>query len=239
MRRYLSIVMLWARRSVAALLAIVAAMAAGEAALFLRAARRSGETGFERILASSHIGFAAAGGLLLLCGWLAYIFGEFGSRQRCTLDRLSVPRFGGFACHWAGATACYLIFWGAQLGIALGLYALWRRGAPVDAQGPQTLLLAFCRDGFLHALLPLEETSCYVRNALLCAALGASAAWYGYRQKTPLLLWMATMTLAWFEHELGDFVRDLLMGLACVAVIACAVLGVVWDAGREEDDETP
>lgn len=244
MKRYLSVFMLWARQCVYKLLLILLVMAAAEAALFYFTLERYFSQEFyslETVLAGSHISVACAVGFLLLCALLCFTGCEFGARPGYTLSRLSVTKWGAFLCQLTHNTLCFLVFWAAQLGVVLGLCALYKYLAPAESYGAQTVFVAFYRDEFLHSLLPLEEGSRYVRNALLALALGASTALFSKKQrcgkKGILAVFMAVVTVIWFRDGMGSFGGDMLMSMISAAAILYVMLtdlGVLEEKEYEE-----
>lgn len=234
MKSYLSVTALWLRRSLRPLALLLSALFALETAVFWLALRVWAAWGLEKCLAESLIGLIAAAGFLLLCAWLVYVGGEFSARQSYTLRRLSVSPFGGFLARWAACAACFAILWGAQTAIALWLCALYKRLGPAENWSAQTVLLAFYRSPFLRGLLPLREAGLWVRNALICLALGAAAARMPARRKFGALPYPAVLTVCWFRCELGGFVLPLLLSLLCGIVIAVELYKAA--AGEEGDD---
>ncbi len=234
MKRYLSVTALCLRRCLPPLCVILAALFAAETAAFLLALRVHAREGLEAVLAASRVGLIAAAAFLLLCAWLFYVGGEFSGRQSYTLRRLSVTPLGGFLARWAACSACFAIFWGAQTAAVLGLCFLYKRLGPPELWSAQAALMAFYRNAFLHGLLPLHDTTLWVRNALLCLALGAAAARMPARKKFGALLHSAVLTAMWFRCEPGGLVLPLLLILLSLGVIAVELYRA---AAREEGDD--
>ena len=234
MKPYLSVTALWLRRSLRPLALLLAALFALEPASFWLALRARAAWGLEAVLAASHVGLIAGAAFLLLCAWLFYVGGEFSARPSYTLRRLSVTPLGGFLARWAACGVCFAIFWGAQTAAALGLCLLYKRLGPPELWSAQAALMAFYRNAFLHGLLPLHDTTLWVRNALLCLALGAAAARMPARRKFGALPYPAVLTVCCFRCELGGFVLPLLLSLLCGIVIAVELYKAA--AGEEGDD---
>lgn len=233
MRRYLSVAALCLRRCLLPLCLILAGLFAAETAAFWLSLRAHAAAGLESALAGSRIGLLAALGFLLFCGWLFRIGNVFSVRQDYTWSRLSVTRLGGFFARWAAFTACFVVFWGAQTAIALWLCFLYRKlGDPALWSG-QAAMLAFYRSAFFHALLPLRDTLVWVRNAVLCLALGAGAARLPARRKFGGFSYLAVITAFWFRHALGSFVLDLFLILAGLVMIAVEL----YRAAAQEEGE--
>ncbi|MBR2520810.1 MAG: hypothetical protein IKE62_01340 [Oscillospiraceae bacterium] len=231
MRQIFSLIMLWTRRSILRTAVLALLTAAAQTVLFALAMRGGGS--LEDVLYKGRPGIAAAVGFLLLCAQLYLVGGNFGSRQDYTLDRLAVGRGAGFACRWAASALCVFVFWGAQAAAALWLCRLYSLlgGSP----GPQAAVLAFYRNRFLHALLPLAERGGYVRNAFICAALGAESAGCGGKKR--LFGIMPFAVLIWFRHPLGSLGLDVWICLFAAAVAAFSIFRLRSPHGEEEADE--
>lgn len=234
MKSLFDVTALWLRRSLRTLVLLIAALLASETAAFYLSLRAYAAAGLEQVLLRSRIPLLAAVGLLLLCARLFIIGGEFSSRQSYTLRRLSVSPRGGFLARWAACTVCFVILWGAQTAIALWLCFLYKKFGPPELWSPQAVLLALYRSAFLHALLPLRDAALWVRNALVCLALGASAARMPARKKHSALPYLAVLTVCWFRGELGGLM-PLLLILMSLIVIAAALFRA-FSTGEEEDD---
>ena len=84
-----------------------------------------------------------------LLGRLDY---DVSSAFRCAIPFLSIPCF-----------AALVIFWAAQVLFVLLLCRVYLAKADPACVNAQTVFLAFYRQKFLHSLLPLAETSRWVR----------------------------------------------------------------------------
>lgn len=242
MKQHLSVLMLAARSTVYKLLGLLLVMAAVEGALFYLVLNRllHGELiSLEQVVNQSRMPLVCGVCFLLLCVMLSLTGCEYsGSKLQYTIKRLSV-REETTVLWWAVYnTVCFLAFWAVQLLIAVLLCRLYvAKVDPVSVSG-QTIFLAFYRDKFLHSLLPLEEISRYIRNALLICGLGASAACFSFRQrhgqKGIAIVALAAVTLGYFSRPMGSFGSDLVMAIMAVAVAAVAIAGI-W--GERVDEE--
>ena len=235
LRRRFSVLLLWTGRLARQEAVILLFTAAAQALLFLASLRRHGEEGFENVLTGSHVALAALAGYVLLCLWVFLICSGTGSRGDYTLDRLGLRRGEVFFLHWLSMTAGFLCFWGAQTGAALGLCFLWSRLGPETLQSPQTFLLAFYRDSFFHALLPLADTVIYVRNLCFCAALGAAAA-TAARKPSPGFYCIALLGPLWFRAELLGPVKPVFDICVYLIVGIISVIYAFWRKGETDND---
>lgn len=242
MKQHLSVLMIAARSTIYKLLGLLLVMAAAESALFYLVLKRTlaGELiGLEQMVNQSWMPLVSGVCFLLLCVMLSLTGCEFsGSKLRYTIKRLSV-REETTVLWWAVYnTICFLIFWAVQLLIALLLCRLY--AAKIDPMyvSDQTIFLAFYRDKFLHSLLPLEETSRFICNAILICGLGASAACFSFRQrhgqKGIAIIALAAVTLGFFPRAMGSFGNDMVIAIIALAVAVGAMVGMRKERDNEE-----
>jgi ferredoxin len=130
----------------------------------------------EMVVQNSGMRWIFAAALAVLTLLLCMTGFETRGKQGYTLMRLSVSPRWVFAWQSVYNTACYVILWLVQVLVAAGLCALYVRQAPADYVSGQTVVLAFYRSDFLHALLPFESVGIWVRDLALCIGLGICAA---------------------------------------------------------------
>lgn len=247
MRRHISVLMLAARGSIYKLLLLLAAMVAGEYALFSLALKKlaaAAETAamaageslgqwrfespwvLEDAFTNSHIHWVFAAGLIVLCAIL--VLNGSGGKCGYTLRRLSVSE-RTVGIWWAVYDmAALVIFWAAQVLFALLLCQVYLAKADPACVNAQTVFLAFYRQKFLHSLLPLAETSRWVCNGALWAGLAVTASCGTYRlrrgKKCAAVVVLAVITALSFSREMGGFGGD--VALALIALVAAgAALG--------------
>lgn len=115
----------------------------------------------------------------------------------------------------------------SHLSIVLAMCRVYAAQDP-DMVNSQTVFLAFYRVPFLHSLLPLADGWRYVRNAVLCAALGVCAAAFPVQQRQGnrgfAAVILTALTVLFFVQPVrsGDF---WLIG-ALVVITAVALLNV-------------
>ncbi len=192
MREYCTVLMLAARGVLWKLLAIAAAVAAAQGALFALFWRAYPPEapyyarlyyGLEYMVQESRLAVPAAAGLAALSLALAFHGRErAGSRSRYTLDRLGVnPRH--ILLLWAGCYAlCLLVYWGFQAAAALGLCRVMTAGGWV-ADDMQTLSLACWRSPYLHILFPLSDWIQLLSNGVLLLSLALAASSFSFLQR--------------------------------------------------------
>lgn len=236
MKQHLSVLMLAIRSSFYKLLAILAAMAVAEGVLFHLALRENDILEYVFDGAFTHAVFLA--GFLTLCAVLLLPGSERGGgRERYTLRRLGVPERTVVLWTWLGNSCCILIFWAAQLAFVLLLCKYYTMTAAPGAVNRQTIFLAFYRNNFLHALLPLAELTRWMRNIALVVCLGGSTAAAPCRMRRgeqpvgTLVLTVASAAL--FARPVGSVWTDILL----TGYAVCSTAYAVWMCWKEATDD--
>ncbi len=227
MKKHLSVFALAVRGTLYKVLAICAAAALlqlGLCVFFLKwgTAWEGIPTLLEQLIDLTFYGVVAKIAFIAVCAMLCVFSCDHSpSRSGYTLRRLQIGERTAvfwFAVCNAGMLA---LFWASQLATALAVYLLCRWADPSVAAFPQTLLIAFYRNGYLHALLPLREVSLWVRNLSLLAALALCCAAFSYHQRRghnrlePLVLML--FTLFYFSQPAGSLDSDLVLILVALA----------------------
>lgn len=154
-----------------------------------------------------------------------------------TLRRLGLPERYFILWNALYCALVYLIFWAAQLAFALLLCKYYTTVTNPDFLNPQTVFLAFYRSDYLHSLLPLAETSRWVRNIAYVIGLGACTAAspclerrkiHPFLPSIPLILFVL-----FFTRPVGDIAFDLAQAIAALGGGAYALAGC-W---KEVPDE--
>ena len=243
MRQHLSVLMLAARSTIYKILGLFAFTAVAECALFYFALQKTlgGEPlALEQLMSESRIALVCGVSFLLLCALLSLTGCEIGgSKLRYTLQRLSIGEIT-IVFWWAVYNvACFFLFWALHVVIVLLLSRLYVARMDTAYVSGQTILLAFYRNNFLHSLLPLAETSRYIRNAIFVLSLGISAACFAYRQrrgeKVFAIVVLAMLVVVYFSKAMGNFGSDLLLSLTALGITGSAI--GIWK-GRGLEDES-
>lgn len=241
MKQHTSVFWLCARRSLPGLALLLLLMAAVESVLFGLLLRANPNAYPEWLYEKAHLGLVCGGAFVLLCGLLALPRTELNGKQGYTIRRLSLPRWEVWLWQSLSNALCFLILWGAQLGIALALFALYEGSA--ERVSGQSILLTFYRSDFLHSLLPLRETSRYIRNIFLVLALGAATAaapmrmYVGKKGSLVLLIALMAVVLGFFSRGISDFGGDLFLCMGAAVAIIGEVLAILDVMGEGENDE--
>lgn len=178
MKRWLSVLTPATRLSVWKVLLLSALAAGVQVLLFLTVPQIGGDSipYLEAAAEMARLSLVFAVGLVLVCAVLVLPGMERGARTGYTLRRLAVDE-RVVVLLWGGVNALLLfIFWGIQTAAALALSRYYLQTTLAEYAAPQTLLLAFSRSSYLHALLPTWDWGLTIRNLLGCAVLGLSSA---------------------------------------------------------------
>ena len=241
MKQHLSVLMLAARSTLYKLLGLFLIMAAAESVLFyitMQKAQAEGLHGLEQMITQSRLALVCGVCFLLVCTLLSLTGCElFGSKLRYTIKRLSV-REGTTVLWWAVYNILiFFVFWAVQLLIVLLLCRFYTSTLDPAQLSDQTMFLAFYRHKFLHSLLPLAETSRYIRNVILILGLGVSSACFSFRQrqnqKGIAIFLLAVVTVLMFSREMGSFGNDIFMMLIVLVVAGSAVVNIWKEPGDE------
>ena len=189
MRKKLSIMMLTARASMKRLVAVLAGMAILEWILFFVALNREALTGalrfevwnesvnvsmvFSVLIGQSKISIIFLVGLILyfvaLCG---NIFGKKGCHVEYSFDRLALSKKTMFGCVAVYNILCFFLFWGIQVLLLLVFAGMYATQPGQIECGPQTILLSFYEQPFLHLMLPTGSEYLYIIHIVLWILFG-------------------------------------------------------------------
>ena len=177
MKKYLSVTALAARGVVYKLLGLTllcALLRAGEFWLRLRAELKLPEAApnIQWLLNDSRQSLIFGICFILLYAALCTVgLHARGGHPGYTLYRLRVSE-RVTAVLWAAVfAAALLIFWAAQAGASLLLCRLYAARVGAEAYDNQTFFVLFYQNRLLHSLLPLDETSRWLRNFCMAAGL--------------------------------------------------------------------
>ena len=157
--------------------------------------------------------------------------GLLGARSDLPYARLGLTRRQMLVLIAEQNAVCYFILWAWQALLALALAAWWCHAHP-GAVGPQTMFVTFYRVRFLHALLPLGDVWLWVRNIVLCLALGVCSAYAALTRKTvgPMIVGVAAAIVFPTAMAMETFVIIEIVILAGAAAFC-------WMDGKDEPDD--
>lgn len=252
MRRYLSILMLMARKTIYKILLISAGLAVIQGFIFSRllSARMTSADGRNvllrlDLLISDHKSIIIVFGIafVLMTGVLVFTACDFGSRQSYTYERLSVSKKGVFLLQSMYNFCCYLILWGVQLIILAIMCVIYVKKQDPAAIDSQTLFLAFFRNRFMHNIMPLGDLPVFLRNIVLALGLGFSSAFFAFKQRLGQfdmgIVFLTVLTLIFFNaFSLGDQGSNLILGAASLILIIIALNRIYGKDNADEAIET-
>lgn len=219
MKKHISVFMLMARCTIYRILGLLAVMVAAETGLFWLALKKGvSEEGFglEYVISQSHIEIVFLAFFIFVTILLLASTGyETKGKHYFTLMRLSTSRREVFFWQSIYNMICYLLFWAVQVLAVVLLCFIYVENAPPEYVTGQTIFLAFYRNDFLHSLLPFEDILFWIRNLLICMALGFGTAQYPMEEYKPKKSFGAFwgFLFVFFIGELGDYTNCISMSV--------------------------
>lgn len=214
-------------------------MAAVEAGMFWMTLKRGVSQegyGLEYVIDKSHIAFVFFIAFVIMDIFLISFAGyEKIETHRYTLMQLSVTRKEVYYLQSIYNTLCYLLFWAMQILIVMLLGYLYVKNAPAEYVTGQTIFFAFYRNSFLHSLLPFEDFPYWIRNILLCIALGLMSAMYLTEESKPKRTYGAFWGIAYvtFIGRVGDYGLCIILG---IFAIVCIMVEIHYINKKEKEE---
>jgi hypothetical protein len=238
MRKYFSVFLVAVRSTMYKIMGILILMAAAETILFwiqLKGIESGIPLSLEELVRISRISLVSGAAFLAVCCILSLVGYEMsGSRTRYTIQRLSVKEEAVVLLWALNSMIALCIFWAAQLGIVLLLSKIYIDFLEPVSFNRQTIFLAFHRSGFLHSLLPLEETSRVLRNVAMIFGLGIAAACFAQKQrqgqKGIAIMVLTALTVVTFSGDMGKLGTD----IGIIAAFLAAAVFSVYSIFRTE-----
>ncbi len=226
MKPYVSVFALYVRMNFLKLLVLIIGMSAGQIAYF--------HTRLQAVIAYAESRLATPGGLandsltrmeeiisspykmiagiafLLLCVALCMAGGTSSAGPRYTLARLGITERETFWVQSAANALFFLILWCVEVLVSVALCSYYCANIPYEVGGipvvsEQSILLAFYRDDYLHALLPMSDILGWSSNVLTALTLGIATAGYAFLGRRGVfssdIITTALVTLAHFGLE--------------------------------------
>lgn len=234
MRKHLSVFMLAARSTIYKVGAVLFAMTCTECIIlynFLLEIKNGSVYSVGTVIENGKIPLVCGTAFLIMCLFLSTAGCEFsGSKLRYTLSRLSV-REEILVFLWAIYNViCLFILWAVQLVIVLVFCWFYIKYMAPAYINEQTVFMAFYDNGFLHSILPLAETSRYVRNVMLILGLGVSGAYFSFKlrhdQKDISAAILSALTFISFSGSMGRFGSDVFIILVTICILANSFYGL-------------
>ena len=241
MKQKKSIWMLFAGATVPKLFLILLGLAAIDTALFLKNVADYGNLGLEPMLVHVPFAWVLFGAVLL---WTLVVSMPGLSHMEYTLERLPLTRKEITHRHVLYSALSYGVLVSVQMLILLGLFLWYGRMDTEGVFGPQTILMTFYGDEFLHALFPLGDWPLLLRNVILAAAMGMATAGVSLnlRENKGSALWniiLMVLLLAWVfpMGPEGGSVPQLLIGGPVYLLLGGGGLNYQQEKHRTEEAE--
>ena len=221
MRKYASVITLFVRSTLSHLLILLGVMAVSQTVVLSMAMEKAS---YEELAPDwTIISLIYAAGFILLTLDLCRIGCNYGAKTSYTIQRLQISERAFCLCQAIYNGAAYLIFWAFEVLILWALCFFLAHTADPSDISLQATMLTFFNVDFLHGLLPLAETSRYIRNIFLVLGMGAASAYFPFCQRrgklSPQVLILTTTFLATYSTGIGSFMMDMLVSAIAVAVM--------------------
>lgn len=258
MRRYRSYLSLMARSTLYKELLLILGMAVVEGALFFYQSQKQitflaaytadrEEVWMSRALTigemveNARLSLVWFGGLLLLSLLLIRTAGRW---RDYTLNRLGLSRVQGNLLYGGYCAVSFVLLWGFQAALCLGMCLFYRQQLPAEMVTRQTILLSIYQVPLFSTLLPLANGLRWVTDVFVMAALGVCAAGGARLMRLgcrPLASIELLVVLFWLEHGRNDSF-DLSMEAVHITVAFCfgavaVARMILWD--NEDGEEEP
>lgn len=237
-RKHISVLMLYARSSIAPLLCTVILVAGIQTGLFLWELQHSA-TALETVIQPDSFKGVFISGIIFL---VAFLYRMNGGGY--TLRRLRITERTVFLWHVLSCFFCFVILWMAEIVVLTALCRYYLAQEIASGLSNQALFLAFYRNAFLHSILPLESVSRWFYLFFSFASLAFVTAGavvrkrYGrnIRNNAPLSVTIVAMVF-YFVRLLGSLASDVLLCLFHLAVILYSLWDVWFNAEEVTSDE--
>ena len=186
-RKYTSVFGLYARASSLKMMVILLAMSVVQIGLFVKNYVPSVGVGYDNpfvvAVQASKLPLVFEISFLLITILLCKTGTEYSSKTGYTLRRLCVSERATFFCQAMYNMFAYVLFVATQIVVIFVCGMIFLKSEPAEYVNVQAIFLAFYSDGFLHALLPLEDVFLWGRNLCWLLALGMTTAEFPYLQR--------------------------------------------------------
>lgn len=257
MNRYLSTIGLYARWNLYKILAIILVTAlaagimtyrvpAGEVTVNMGPNPETGETmqaltvygKVENAAARGRAPVVCAAGFVVIAAVMSLTGCGYGVKADYTVRRLRVKEPRAMFLWAAYHAALLVLFWAVLAAVMYGVM-VYRMGMDVTTNyhyGPQSLMLLFYSDAFLHHLLPLEDAAVWGAGIASVLAVALSSVAFSCRQRQGkfsilILLAVAAAILAFF-YDVGSNVNFVLMVLQLA--VAGGAAGTIMRGDADE-----
>ncbi len=151
-----------------------------------------------------------------------------GSKAGYTVSRLQITEEQFFVLQAVYNFLIFLLVWLYEAYISYRLMDIYSLLIPAQAYFPKDVFLAYYRNEFLHSIIPLKAIHLWVRNLILCAALGVASAQFSFKQRQGkfsfFALAMPVFAVLFFAPELENWANSVVVITVSVVVILCHLI---------------
>ena len=235
MKNNISVIILFQKQALKAILPVLAAMPVLEGILFFTLTgtlRADGAFWLEELVEKSAMWWVFWIAFAAICILLIRAAVDGTGRPSYSLQRLAISKQNLFACRVLALVITFLLLWAVQILTVFLLLSLVCSNPAYSCFSSQSIFLAFYRNDFLHNLLPMEDWLCWLRNMVLFFGLSTSAAYCTLPQdesekKSNLLFLLHIASLInSFSWTLGSNWMNVLAILCsgcCTVIILCKI----------------
>ena len=138
---------------------------------------------------------------------------------------------------WQTLSGMFYLFmlWAFELLLVLAFSSAYMKYSPEDSISIQTVFLAFYKNSFLHALLPLESIGTYIRNIVFIISLSVCSSVfsvYSLNGKISYeILVLSPLVILSFKRKLGEPTIDFLLGFYALFILGWCIFDIFKKEG--------
>lgn len=188
----------------------------------------------ENIFEESRITLVFAAAFLLLLLILCTTC-RSSSKTVYTLRRLRIGTRSIVLWQTLSGVFYLFMFWAFELLLVLLFSGIYMKYSPQDSISIQTVFLAFYKNSFLHALLPLESIGTYIRNIVFIISLGVCSSVFSVYSLmgkfTYEILVLSPLVVLSFKRSLGEPTLDFLTCFYAVFILGWCIFDIFKKEG--------
>lgn len=239
MRKHLSVFMLFVRSGLVSTIVLSLLMAAVQIVYYFISCAEK-EILVETMIDEAAFAFVFALFFALMVKWLCQAC-TGKAKSAYTLHRLSVSPKVIFLWQSLSNALLIFIFYAVEIFTMLFISAYFVSAAGEEYATSQTLMLSFYRSDYLHSILPMEETSRWIRNFAIIIGMAIICA--NSSRKLRLGKLAIFLPIIAFAFVVLTFVTDMGEGgldgfcIAAMLLVPAVLIALVLSGGEEVEDE--
>lgn len=239
MRKHLSVFMLFVRSGLVSTIVLSLLMAAVQISYYFFSCAGK-ELLVETMIDEAAFGFVFALFFALMVKWLCRACTGKG-KPVYTIHRLSVSPKVIFLWQSLCNALLIFVFYAVEIFTMLFISAHFVSSAGDEYATSQTLMLAFYRSDYLHSLLPMEETSRWIRNFAIIIGMAIICANSSRKLRLgKLAIFLPAIAFAFvaltFVTDMGEGGLDGFC-IAAMLIVPAVLIALVFTGGEEVEDE--